>query len=139
MGASVVLYRGIEKIINSRDRSRPVPTIDEMKDKIGDLFIKSAFMLPEDLMEDLYQFYLDSDGRDRSRPVPTDSDSLRELAYHLVDVIDLFDMDYDKTNDTIKLDEWVAIKDLFSSYAADIDDDLLTYVMQIAIEKGAFR
>ena len=72
MGASQTLYRGIEKIINSRDRSRPVPTIDgsdpvinepdpileDKKDKIGDLFIKSGFMLPEDLLEDLYQLQL---------------------------------------------------------------------------------
>ena len=140
MGASQTLYRGIEKIINSRDRSRPVPTIDgsdpnlkDKKDKIGDLFIKSGFMLPEDLLEDLYQFYIDS-----GDPV-TDSDHLRDLAYHLVDVIDLFDMDYDNIKDPVKLEEWIVIKDLFSAYAADIDDDLLTYVMQYAIEKGAFR
>ncbi len=131
MGASSILYRGIEKIINSRDKACLAPTI-------GALFIKSGFMLPRDLMEDLYQYYVDS-GRDRSRPVPTDSDSLREFAYHLVDVIDLFDMDYDNIKDPIKLDEWVTIKDLFSTYAEDIDDDLLTYVMQFAIEKGAFR
>ncbi len=134
MGASVVLYRGIEKIINSQESN-----LDEQKDKISDLFTKSGFMLPEDLMEDLYQYYIDSDGRDRSRPVPTDSDHLRDLAYHLVDVIDLFSMDYDEAKDPIKLEEWVTLKDLFSSYAADIDDELLTYVMQFAIEKGAFR
>ena len=133
MGASVVLYRGIEKTINSRDRSRPVPTIDDMKDRIGDLFIQSGFMLPEELMEDLYQFYLDFGDQ------VTDSDSLRELAYHLVDVIDLFDMDYDDVKDSVKLEEWIVIKDLFSAYAEDIDDELLTYIMQFAIEKGAFR
>ena len=145
MGASVVLYRGIEKTINSRDRSRPVPTIDgpdpileDMKDKIGDLFIKSGFMLPEELMEDLYQFYLDTGIGSGSNDI-LEPNQLRELAYHLVDVIDLFDMDYDDAKDPIKLDEWITIKDLVSSYAADIDDDLLTYIMQFAIEKGAFR
>ncbi len=134
----MILYRGIEKTINGRDKACLAPTIGDMKDKIGDLFMQSGFMLPMDLMEDLYQYYIDS-GRDRLRSVPTDSDSLRELAYHLVDVIDLFDMDYDNLKDPIKPDEWVTIKDLFSTYAEDIDDDLLTYVMQFAIEKGAFR
>ncbi len=134
MGASFVLYRGIEKTINNQENN-----FEEKKDIIGDLFTQSGFMLPEDLMEDLYQFYLDSGGRDRSRPVPTDSDSLRELAYHLVDVIDLFDMDYDEAKDSVKLHEWITIKNLVSSYAEDIDDDLLTYIMQFAIEKGAFR
>ena len=140
MGASVVLYRGIEKIINSQESN-----LDEKKDEISDLFTKSGFMLPEDLMEDLYHFYIDSGGRgtihraqDAHDPIP-DSDHLRDLAYHLVDVIDLFSMDYDEAKDPIKLEEWVTLKDLFSSYAADIDDELLTYVMQFAIEKGAFR
>ena len=138
MGASTVLYRGIEKIINSRDARSCVSTIEDMKDKICDLFIKSGFMLPVDLMKDLFRFYIDS-GRDEQPLAPTDSDSLRDLAYHLVDVIDLFDMDYDNIKDPVKLEEWIVIKDLFSAYAADIDDDLLTYVMQYAIEKGAFR
>lgn len=139
MGASIILYRGIEKIINSRGKAclastldGPAPTLEEMKDKIGDLFMKSGFMLPEDLMEDLYQYYIDSH-------TITDSDHFRDLAYHLVDVIDLFSMDYDEAKDPIKLDEWVVIKDIFSTYAGDIDDELLTYVMQFAIEKGAFR
>lgn len=142
MGASTVLYRGIEKIMNSRDKSQPASAIDDKKDKIGDLFIKSGSVLPEDLMEDLYQFYIDS-GRDtvyRERnPGNSDSDSLRDLAYHLVDVLDLFSMDYDEVKDPLKLDEWITVKDLFSSYAADIDDELLTYVMRLALEKGAFR
>ena len=133
MGASVVLYRGIEKTINNQENN-----FEEKIDMIGDLFTQSGFMLPEDLMEDLYQFYLDP-GRGERPFAPTDSNSLRNLGYHLVDVIDLFDMDYDNAKDSIKLDEWITIKDLVSSYAADIDDELLTYVMQFAIEKGAFR
>ncbi len=146
MGASVVLYRGIEKTINKQGIN-----LEEQKDIIADLFIKSGFMLPEDLMEDLYLFYLDAGrgerpGRSQAhcsamqpKPfTPTNSDSLRELAYHLVDVIDLFDMDYDEKKDPLVIDEWVTIKNLFSNYADDIDDELLTYIMQLAIEKGAF-
>ncbi len=133
MGASVVLYRGIEKTINNQNSN-----IDEKKDKIADLFVKSGFMLPGDLMEDLYEYYLDSGIGSGSKDI-TEPDQLRELAYHLVDVIDLFDMDYDENKDPLVLDEWVTIKTLFSSYADDIDDELLTYIMQFAIEKGAFR
>jgi len=133
MGASVVLYRGIEKTINNQELN-----LEEKKDKIADLFIKSGFMLPEDLMEDLYQFYLDT-GRGERPFAPTDSESLRDLAYHLVDVLDLFDMDYDEKKDPLVLDEWLTIKNLFSNYADDIEDDLLTYIMRFAIEKGAFR
>jgi hypothetical protein len=133
MGASVVLYRGIEKTINNQ-----VINFDEKKDKIADLFIKSGFMLPEELMEDLYLYYLESAWGTGSKEI-TEPDQLRDLAYHLVDVIDLFDMDYDEGKNPLVLDEWKSIKNLFSSYADDIDDELLTYVMQFAIGKGAFR
>lgn len=133
MGASVVLYRGIEKTISDKNSS-----IDEKKDKIADLFVKSGFMLPGDLMEDLYQYYLDTGIGSGSSDIEN-TDQLRELAYHLVDVIDLFDMDYDDKKDPLVLDEWVAIKNLFSTYAEDIEDDLLTYLMQFAIAKGAFQ
>ncbi len=133
MGASVVLYRGIEKTINNQNSN-----IDEMKDKIADLFKQSGFMLPGDLMEDLYEYYLDSGIGSGSKDI-TEPDQLRELAYHLVDVIDLFDMDYDENKDPLVLDEWVTVKTLFSTYADDIDDELLTYIMQLVIEKGAFR
>ena len=133
MGASVVLYRGIEKTINKQDIN-----LEEQKDIIADLFIKSGFMLPEDLMEDLYQFYLDT-GTGSGSSIISKPDQLRELAYHLVDVIDLFDMDYDEKKDPLVVEEWVTIKNLFSNYADDIDDELLTYIMQLAIEKGAFR
>lgn len=133
MGASVTLYRGIEKTIKNMDSS-----LDDKKDTIADLFIKSGFMLPGDLMEDLYQYYLDigwgTDKKEISKP-----DELRELGYHLVDVIDLFDMDYDENKNPLVLDEWITIKNLFATYAGDIEDDLLTYIMQLVIEKGAFR
>lgn len=129
MGASVVLYRGIEKTIGNIEDSFAVK-----KEKIGDLFVKSGFMVPEDLMEDLFQYYIDS-----SYLEDQNIDSLRNLAYHLVDVIDLFSMDYDSVKDPVKLEEWITVRNLFSSYAEGIEDDLLTYVMQLAIEKGAFK
>ena len=48
-------------------------------------------------------------------------------------------MDYDNVKDPLTLEEWITVKDLFSSYAENIDDELLTYVMKFAIEKGAFK
>ena len=133
MGASVLLYRGIEKTINNRD----IDSIDKQK-KIAELFQKSGFMLPEDLMEDLFHYYIDKENAKRQN-TDINLDQLRELAYHFVDIIDLFDMDYDDVKDPLTLKEWITIKDLFSSYAENIDDELLTYVMKFAIEKGAFK
>ena len=129
MGGAAVLYRGIEKTIGNFESS-----FEDKKNKIGDLFVKSGFMVPGDLMEDLFQFYLE-----KGYVIDQNMDSLRDFAYHLVDVIDLFSMDYDSAKDPVNLDEWVLIRNLFSSYADGIDDDLLTYIMQLALEKGAFR
>ncbi|MCD6397568.1 MAG: hypothetical protein J7L71_08505 [Spirochaetaceae bacterium] len=133
MGASVLLYRGIEKTINNRD-------IDSIakQEKLAELFIKSGYMLPGNFMEDLFQYYIDQENV-KGQNIGINLDQLRELAYHFVDIIDLFDMDYDDVKDPLTLEEWITIKDLFSSYAENIDDELLTYVMKFAIEKGAFR
>ena len=133
MGASVLLYRGIEKTINNRD-------IDSIakQEKLAELFIKSGYMLPGNFMEDLFQYYIDQENV-KGQNISINLDQLRELAYHFVDIIDLFDMDYDDVKDPLTLEEWITIRDLFSSYAENIDDELLTYVMKFAIEKGAFR
>ena len=133
MGASVLLYRGIEKTINNRD----IEFIAK-QEKIAELFIKSGFMLPGNFMEDLFQYYIDRENAE-GQNADINLDQLRELAYHFVDIIDLFDMDYDDVKDPLTLEEWITIKDLFSSYAENIDDELLTYIMKFAIEKGAFR
>ncbi len=133
MGASLLLYRGIEKTINNRD-------IDSIakQEKLAELFIKSGYMLPGNFMEDLFQYYIDQENV-KGQNIGINLDQLRELAYHFVDIIDLFDMDYDDVKDPLTLEEWITIRDLFSSYAENIDDELLTYVMKFAIEKGAFR
>jgi hypothetical protein len=133
MGASVILYRGIEKIINNRELD-----FDGKKERIADLFINSGSMVPEELIDDLFIYYVDSGFGDNSGDV-CDSDQLRDLAYHLVDVVDLFSLDYDNVKDSLSIDEWITIKDLFSAYAEKIDDELLTYVMRCAVENGAFR
>jgi len=133
VGASLLLYRGIEKTINNRD-------IDSIakQEKLAELFIKSGYMLPGNFMEDLFQYYIDQENV-KGQNIGINLDQLRELAYHFVDIIDLFDMDYDDVKDPLTLEEWITIRDLFSSYAENIDDELLTYVMKFAIEKGAFR
>jgi len=133
MGASVLLYRGIEKTINNRDTDYIAK-----QEKIAELFLKSGFMLPEDLMEDLFQYYIDKENA-KEQNTEIKLDQLRDLAYHFVDIVDLFDMNYDDEKDPLALEEWINIKDLFSSYAENIDDELLTYVMKIAVEKGAFQ
>jgi len=133
MGASVLLYRGIEKTINNRDID-----FTAKQEKIAELFTKSGYMLPGDFMEDLFQYYTDKENA-KGQNVGINLDQLRELAYHFVDIIDLFDMDYDDVKDPLTLEEWITIKDLFSSYAENIDDELLTYIMKFAIEKGAFK
>ncbi len=125
MGASRILYRGIEKALKDPDVA-----LEEKRKKIEDLFISCLVTVPKSMGRDLFAYYLTRTGKTE--------ENLRNLAYHLVDVADLFDEEYDSKNDPLDEGEWVMIKELTNAYAAEIEDDVLTYVMRLVIEKGVF-
>lgn len=125
MGISRVLYRGIEKAL--KDREEP---LESKRNKIRDLFTAAVPDIPENMAKELFAYYLTRTG---------DSvENLRNLAYHLVDVADLFSEDYDTRNNPLDEGEWRMIRDLTNAYAVNIEEDILTYVMRLVIANGAF-
>ncbi|MFP4330010.1 MAG: hypothetical protein ACLFP6_04760 [Spirochaetaceae bacterium] len=52
------------------------------------------------------------------------------------DVLDLMQQQYDEQNDPLTPQDWESIRDIVSSYAVDIDMHLLTYIMQLVVERG---
>ncbi len=125
MSLSRVLYRGIEKALKD-----PGESLEVKRKKIEDLFVSSVPDIPSAMAGELFSYYLTRTGGD--------VENLRNLAYHLVDVADLFGGEYDSRNDPIDDGEWRMIKEFTTAYAEDIDEEVLTYVMQLVIEKGAF-
>ncbi len=129
MSSARILYRGIEKALKG-----DVP-LEEKRKKIQDLFVRSLVTLPEgpskQMGKDLFGYYV-------SRTGPS-VENLRNLAYHLVDVVELFNGAYDTRNDPLDEGEWRFIKDLVNVYAVDMEEDILTYVMALIVEKGYFE
>lgn len=125
MGASRILYRGIEKALKEQDES-----LEHKRKKIEALFIRSIPDIPEGMVREMFAYYLSRTGGS--------VENLRNLAYHLIDVADLFAGEYDTRNNPLDDDEWRVIRDFTNNHAQDIDDDILTYVMQLVIENGAF-
>mgnify|MGYP006273610639 FL=1 len=52
------------------------------------------------------------------------------------DLLDLMQQQYDEENDPLAPEDWEAVRDIVSSYAVELDMHLVTYVMQLVLEKG---
>ncbi len=122
MNSSRILYRGIEKALKGTD------SVEEKRKRIEDLFVRSLITLPKGMGKDLFGYYLTRTGKS--------VENLRNLAYHLIDVVDLFNGEYDEKNDPVDEGEWIVIRDLTNAYAVDIEEDILTSVMALVVEKG---
>ncbi len=122
MSSARILYLGIEKALKGES------SMEEKRKKIEDLFVRSLITLPKGMGKDLYGYYLTRTGKT--------VENLRNLAYHLVDVVELFNEAYDTKKDPLDEGEWTVIRDLVNAYAADIEEDILTYVMALVVEKG---
>jgi len=125
MSSSRILYRGIERVLKGKE------PVEEEKKKIANLFIQSLVTIPEGMGRDLFSYYLARTGKSE--------ENLRNLAYHLVEVVDLFNGEYDDKNNPLDEGEWLIIRDLMNAYAAEIEEDILTYVMALIVEKGFFH
>ena len=52
------------------------------------------------------------------------------------DVLDLMHMQYDDQNDPLSDEDWEAIREIVSTYAVDLVMHLVTYIMQLVVERG---
>ncbi|MFQ3620559.1 MAG: hypothetical protein SNJ78_06395 [Spirochaetales bacterium] len=87
--------------------------------------------VPSTLVEAIFLRFLDSFNQS-SLP----EQSFIEYSYRLGPYIDVFWKRYDPTEDPISKEEWVFLKEAVSESAGDLDLGLLTYVMQILMDKG---
>ena len=100
--------------------------------------LKTGFLyrlpaVPEDMLEDLF-IYLTRDFSEGSG----DYAGFDEAALKLTDAADLLSEEYDDESGTLSGDEVDYIKDLVSDYALELDDNLIAYVMQKAMDRGIF-
>ena len=100
-------------------------TEDFMKD-LQELFVR-ALGQPEDFSAELMEYCCPG-------TVAEDRDFDR-----LADMVDIFSMDYDDSVDRLEQADWAYLKELVNSWAAEMDMDLVTYIMQLVVSSGAFN
>ena len=96
-------------------------------------FLHRLPALPEDMLEDLFLYLTGgfSEGTD-------DYASFDDAALKLTDAADLLSEEYEDEIGTLSDADVEYIKDLVSDYAVELDDDLIAYVMQKAMDRGSF-
>lgn len=114
-----------------RKSHRTEPLAEQME------LIRSAFFhamrhLPHGMVEDLADRFVSRLGS-AADPESSIFDSCRDLA----DVIDIFWESYDEEHDPIGPDDWAAISEITSDYALELDMQLVSYVMTLAVDHHA--
>ncbi len=65
----------------------------------------------------------------------TDSDrEFKDALYNLVNVLELFEENYDVENDPLSDDEWEYLKLIINESTDELDIDLVKYIMQVMLD-----
>ena len=86
---------------------------------------------PEPLRYDLWYHFSDS-----YAPEGADIERLYELAVVLRRVIELFDEEYEISDDELSDSDWNAIKEIVDDMALELSTPLITYIMRWVIKRG---
>jgi hypothetical protein len=105
---------------------------DSLRAQVSDAFQHSLPGLPPEMVEELFQHFYD-----RAVPDETPFYVAVERLSLLGDVVDLFYSDYDDEADPLAESDWLAVRDIVSSYAVTLDMALVNYVMKRVLEHGA--
>jgi hypothetical protein len=90
--------------------------------------------LPEGMIEELYLNFLDSFGRS-GRPETEFIDYAEKLGLF----VDLFHQEIDENSFSATPEELQFIRDLVNTYADRLDMGMITSIMSLLLEKGAFE
>jgi hypothetical protein len=102
-----------------------------LREQVDAAFRHSISGMPPEMVEELFQHFYD-------RAVPEDTPfyiAIERLEV-LGDVVDLLNNDYDDEADPFTAADWEAVRDIVSSYAVDLDMNLVNYVMTRVVEHG---
>ena len=128
---------GSERFIKQVNRIRKENSsepLEKVTAVVRKAFVGSLGFLPDGLIYDLFDYYMIR--YENNQDSSTDKYS---LFYHLGDVIDLFDQEYDEDGDPLNSEEWDYIKETMNEYADRIDMKLVTYIMRILVSKKMFQ
>jgi hypothetical protein len=105
---------------------------DSLRAQVWDAFHHSLSGVPPEMAEELFEYFYD-----RAVPDETPFYVAVERLSLLGDVVDLFYADYDDEADPLAESDWIALRDIVSSYAVTLDMELVNYIMKRVLDHGA--
>ena len=102
----------------------------ELLESLQKAFHSCVSWLPETLVHDCFYFFSQQVGT-----VPG-VDEVQLAGEKLLELLYLFEMDYERINETFTDEEWDFIRESVSECAVDLDQTLLTYIMKKIVAKG---
>ena len=127
MDSSERFYRHLDKMKNLSSSL----TFRNAVREVQSAFEEAMGNVPDQLPEAIYLYFLDSFNQ-----AELPEEKFVEYSYRLGPYIDIFWRRYDEKEDPLSEEEWVFLKEAVSDAAGEMDLDLLTYIMQIILDKG---
>lgn len=127
MDSAERFYRQLDKL----QQANPPINFRTAVREVQRAFEEAIGNIPETLTEAIYLHFLDSFNHSE---LP--EDKFVTYSYRLGPYIDVFWKRYDEQEDPIPQDEWIFLKEAISEAAGELDLKLLTYIMQLIMDKG---
>lgn len=107
---------------------------DGLIEEVRKSFFHHLSFLPEDMLYDVFHYYLDNFTDAKNTYADFD-----RLSGKLLDVTDLFCSNYDDAAGSITDEELDYLKETVNDFSTDLPEDVLFYVMKKAVERGSFH
>ncbi len=116
-----LFYRGIKKIKKNFYSQKT----ENVEGDIKDLLYKNM-PVSQSVCDDLFFKYC------------SDSENLFDSAQLLSDIVELFNGEYDETNDPLEEDDWIYVRTVVNACADELNLELVTYIMRLIVDKGLY-
>lgn len=127
MDSAERFYRHLDKL----QQANPPVSFRTAVREVQRAFEEAMGSVPETLTEAIYLHFLDSFNH-----AELPEEAFVEYSYRLGPYIDVFWKRYDEKEDPIPPEEWLFLKEAVSEAAGEMDLKLLTYIMQLIMDKG---
>ncbi|MGL1891717.1 MAG: hypothetical protein OCD02_08820 [Spirochaetaceae bacterium] len=97
--------------------------LEKFKSEFLPIFVDCGRMLPEDVSTEIFNRFVTFSERD-----------YKEALYHLVNVFELFEENYDIANDPFNEEEWEYIKLVINDSTEEFGLELVQYIMQVMLD-----
>ncbi|GEM_PF-905205 len=127
MDSAERFYRQLDKL----QQANPPVSFRTAVREVQRAFEEAMGNVPESLTEAIYLHFLDSFNH-----AELPEEKFVTYSYRLGPYIDVFWKRYDEKEDPIPREDWIFLKEVVNEAAGDLDLKLLTYIMQLIMDKG---